>query len=184
MNQNHTIINNRSNRNLQKLLSFGSSAKQRSSVFTINEANKKIGFSINSRKSKISLVKPHFKELFCELTEKVIKEKYKSNSTQRLIIDCIICLIDLVVVGLLYFSHFTYNKNNYSLTSEVNTERLISLLLSLLVIIFLLYRYYLKRNVQYFKYLLCLRSSIPSERLKYESMLVEMIIHLIQPFHI
>ena len=72
MNQNYTIIN-KSNKNLQKLLSMGSSAKQRSSVFTITEANKKIGYSFNSRKSKLNIAKPYMKNKFNDLTEKDIK---------------------------------------------------------------------------------------------------------------
>ena len=98
-----------------------------------------------------------------------------------MIIDIISCIINSAVVTWLYCVLFRYNVNNFSLTNKENKQQIICLGLPLFVVSLLIYQKILKRNSQYMKYILGLRGTIPSGKIHYKIMIIEILFHLFQP---
>ena len=126
-----------------------------------------------------------FPNLFLQFDKKEpdeIKKFYKSYRIKLILIDCFAFLADLTVVTWLYFNHFNYNMHGYKTNKSDNIQRIICLVITALVIISLIWRYFCKKTVQNYKYLLGLRGTLPSQKLNIPFLIFEVIIHCIQPY--
>lgn len=105
-------------------------------------------------------VNKNFKLAICKtLTQNEIKAKLEYYEKCVFIMDILSVLFNVIVLIWTYLNHFTYNKQGYRLTTKDNIQRLICLGLSFVVIIFLIIRMFLNKQIQVYQYLLHLRAS-------------------------
>ena len=144
-----------------------------------------IGKHQNSIIIKQNILLNHFPTLstkYGQLEPNEIKSFYKKINNIILYIDIFSFLADFFVVTTLYFNHFEYNKHGYKTNKSDNILRFICLILSILVVISLIIRYFFYKQFQNIKFMLSLRAKVPSQKTKYIKLLAEIIVHLIQPY--
>lgn len=139
----------------------------------------------NSLYHKKTMLVSKFPNLFMQFDKKEpdeIKKLYKSYRKKLIFIDCFASLADLTVVTWLYFNHFNYNKHGYKTNKSDNIQRIICLIITVLVIISIIWRYICKKTAQNYKYLLSLRGTLPSQKINLPFLIFEVVIHCIQPY--
>ena len=122
------------------------------------------------------------KAVFFALNTEEAKYYYKKYNLYILLIDIFCFIGDLITVTWLYFNHFEYNSHGYKNNLSDNIQKSFCLLLSTLVIISLVLRYIYKQKMGNIKYILSLKSRIPSQTIKYKLLSYEIIIHCLQPY--
>ena len=101
-----------------------------------------------------------------------------------------IVIIDLIFISLIeifsaYFSFKSYKmilQNEFKLNDKINYYRLLNLGFSFLAIIILIIRRVTYKNLKIIKYLLNIKLTYPSLKINYKKLIIEFIIHLIQPY--
>ena len=144
-----------------------------------------IGKHQNSIIIKQNILLNHFPTLstkYGQLEPNEIKSFYKKINNIILYIDIFSFLADFFVVTTLYFNHFEYNKHGYKTNKSDNILRFICLILSILVVISLIIRYFFYKQFQNIKFMLSLRAKVPSQKTKYIKLISEIFVHLIQPY--
>ena len=99
-----------------------------------------------------------------------------------LYIDVFSFIADFSVVTALYFNHFEYNKHGYKPNNSDNFLRFICLGISILVVFSLIIRYNVYKEYKNVKYMMSLKASVPSQRIKKLRFTLEILCHIIQPY--
>ncbi len=99
-----------------------------------------------------------------------------------LYIDVFSFIADFSVVTALYFNHFEYNKHGYKPNNSDNFLRFICLGISMLVVFSLIIRYKVYKEYKNVKYMMSLKASVPSQRIKKLRFTFEILCHIIQPY--
>ena len=99
-----------------------------------------------------------------------------------LYIDVFSFIADFSVVTALYFNHFEYNKHGYKPNNSDNFLRFICLGISMLVVFSLIIRYKVYKEYKNVKYMMSLKASVPSQRIKKLRFTLEILCHIIQPY--
>jgi hypothetical protein len=99
-----------------------------------------------------------------------------------LYIDIFSFIADFLVVTTLYFNHFEYNKHGYKSNNSDNLLRFICLGISILVVFSILIRYRIYKEYKNIKFMMSLKASVPSQRIKILRLSSEILCHIIQPY--
>ena len=99
-----------------------------------------------------------------------------------LYIDIFSFIADFSVVTTLYFNHFEYNKHGYKSNNSDNILRFICLGISILVVFSILIRYRIYKEYKNIKFMMSLKASVPSQRIKILRLSSEILCHIIQPY--
>ena len=103
---------------------------------------------------------------------------------KRIILIDFICVYFLDILSVILFSR-SYSlllKNNLKLKKEINLYRIIGFILSFITIIGLTIRRKFYKDLSVIKYILNIKLTYPSNTINFKKLLLECIIHLIQPY--
>lgn len=136
--------------------------------------------SIKSRLENISKLEVSFSK-YENMNLEEIKRKYNQLRLYMRIIDILIALLDIIIITVLYFEHFTYLEN-LKITDEGNIMRIVCISISIIVSLLLIIRSNIKINVEHLKYVLSYHHFIILENKILIVLMIEIFIHLIQPY--
>lgn len=127
--------------------------------------------------------KKNFFPYYSSLSKHQLKERYKHIEILIVIFDIAAFIIDLIIICILYWNHFRFNKNGYKLFKSDNTIRLTCLLVSGVIIAIKVVRnLFLIKRKKVIEYILKLRTKIPKKKINIISLTAEIVTHLIQPY--
>jgi hypothetical protein len=113
-------------------------------------------------------------------------KSYESLDNKIKFIDLISTTLDVITMYIFYIEHFDYISNNYTLSTTSNLIRVIFLFISLLVCFLIILRYIYRRKSekiesQFYEPQNSENSKL-SEKNKKRNLIIEIFIHLLQPY--
>ncbi len=111
------------------------------------------------RRQKLFRKYPALGKEYGILTENELKERLKKEGKYLFYTDIFCSISNLIVVTWLYFDHFDFIYNNYEVSPQSNTVRIICLVISAAVCLAIFYRFYKKFNFENLRFLLNKRNS-------------------------
>lgn len=136
--------------------------------------------AIKSRIDNLSKLDISFNE-FSTMDRYQITNKYNKLRTYLKVLDFIIAILDIFVVTSLYFEHFEY-LDNLDITSSGNIWRIVCTCISLIVLILLGLRFYIKLKFENVKYILSYNAYIVFANKRISNLILECLVHILQPY--
>ena len=131
-----------------------------------NQPNKRI----NSKKPIIPLWESHKNNLLSKFSPHILNMKLPSNITEAkqlyflyskiiLTLDILIIFINIIIITVSFIGYLKYINNKYTLNTQINTFRICSLIISVIVCVLISIRTYTKHKLKYIKYILSIKLS-------------------------
>ena len=154
--------------------------------FYLDKQNKQPLWKVKRDKIISKEIKIRNKNLFQKLTKceyNDLLNLYLGIRKRIILIDIFfVSLLDIISVILFSSSYNLLLKNNLKLKKQINIYRIIGLIFSFITIIGLTIRRKIYKDLSVIKYILNIKLTYPSNTINFKKLLIECIIHLIQPY--
>ena len=148
----------------------------------INHA-KYFNLNQNTIKSRIEKVNKLLKRVIFtpDIDRYSLSIEYSSLKFRLQVIDIIIAILDVIVLTSFYFEHFNY-LDNFVIGDVGNIIRIVNLIISIIVCIILIFRYFINIKFEYIKYILNCSLRLKLGKKKYYMLMFEVLLHIIIPY--